>query len=187
MKLYGSYTSPFVRHCRVALAQTGQNYTFAEADQATSGKLSPTKRVPFAEVDGLVLHDSAAILKYIREQAGQEFFSSVQDYDLFCLANTLLDTSINLFLLSKDGLTPAQSSYLTRQQERVDASLVALEKRDWGQVGADVSDGELRLACYLSWAIFRKLITITDWPNLQAMLARVDQHPSFANTHPALG
>lgn len=186
MKLYGSYTSPFVRHCRIVLAQTGTEYSFIETDYSASADQNPTKRVPFADTQVGRLHDSAAILKYVREQAGQSFFPSTQDYDLFCLANTLLDTSINLFLLSKENIGVAESQYLGRQQGRIESTLNDLEARDWSHVGSDLSDGELRLACYLSWAIFRGLMDIAKYPNLQRMLTRVDQHPSFANTHPAL-
>lgn len=186
MKLFGSFTSPFVRHCRIALLQTKQPFDFVPTDQATSADLTPTKRVPFAQVAGGTLHDSAAILKHIREAAGEAFFPDVADYDLFCLANTLLDTSINVFLLGNEGITGDQSTYLKRQQGRIDATLATLEQRDW-QVNSDaLSDGEIRLACYLSWAIFRQLIAIQDYPNLRAFLGQVDKQPVFANTHPAL-
>lgn len=187
MKLYGSLTSPFVRHCRVALAQTGQKFDFVLADHAASLTGTPTHRVPYAELaDGTLLHDSAAILKAIREQAGQPFFADVQDYDLFCLANTLLDTQVNLFLLNKDGVTAEQSSYVARQASRIEATLAALEARQW-QGDSALTDGELRLACYLSWASFRQLLDLQAYPNLRDLLARADQQPLFANTHPAMG
>ena len=32
MKLFGSYTSPYVRHCRIVLAQNGQDCEFVETD-----------------------------------------------------------------------------------------------------------------------------------------------------------
>ena len=36
MKLYGSYTSPFVRHCRIVLLETQQSCEFIETDQTSS-------------------------------------------------------------------------------------------------------------------------------------------------------
>jgi len=43
LELYGSYTSPFVRHCRIALLESGLAFTFVETDQVSSAKLSPTQ------------------------------------------------------------------------------------------------------------------------------------------------
>lgn len=51
MRLFGSYTSPFVRHIRTALADTGMEYEFVETDCSNSAALSPAQRVPF-------LHDA---------------------------------------------------------------------------------------------------------------------------------
>lgn len=47
MELFGSYTSPFVRHCRIALLETKTKFSFTETDFETSAKLSPAKRFPF--------------------------------------------------------------------------------------------------------------------------------------------
>ena len=47
MELFGSYTSPFVRHCRIALLETKTKFSFTETDFETSAKLSPAKKVPF--------------------------------------------------------------------------------------------------------------------------------------------
>ena len=73
MKLYGSVTSPYVRHVRVALAQSGFDYTFVEADYAMSAERSPTAKVPFFEDGDLTLTDSTSILKHVREKSGMEF------------------------------------------------------------------------------------------------------------------
>ena len=48
MKLFGSYTSPFVRHCRIVLAQHQQSYEFIPTDYAQSAQQTPTKRVPYS-------------------------------------------------------------------------------------------------------------------------------------------
>ena len=73
MKLYGSLTSPYVRHARIAIAQSGFQCEFEEADYARSAELSPTARVPFFEDGDLMLTDSSSILKYVREKAGTGF------------------------------------------------------------------------------------------------------------------
>ena len=47
MELFGSYTSPYVRHCRIAFKETGLAYSFTETDHDMSAKLSPAKRCLF--------------------------------------------------------------------------------------------------------------------------------------------
>ncbi|RUO42073.1 glutathione S-transferase [Pseudidiomarina aestuarii] len=185
MKLYGSYTSPFVRHCRIVLALNQQEFEFIPTDRAGAATGSPTQRVPFFRHDDVKLHDSAAILRYLRERAEQPFCTDSSDFDLFCLVNTALDTTVNLFLLEMDGLTGEQSSYLKRQESRVETVLAELEKYALPDAGP-YTDGQLRLACYLSWAVFRKRIDIQQYPRLQQFLAAIDGHAWFANTHPAL-
>ncbi len=189
MKLYGSYTSPYVRHCRIVLAECGVAHQFIEADYATSAKLSPTARVPFLDDGDRRLHDSASILKHIRSKAGQDFMADIDDFETFLLANTGLDTSINLFLLEKEGLLPKDVPYLARQQARVESVMSELDAR-CGTTGepehASFSDGLLRVGCFLSWALFRQRLTIDKHRHLLALMARLDADPGFARTHPSL-
>lgn len=189
MKLYGSYTSPFVRHCRIVLAECGVDHEFVEADYASSAKLSPTARVPFLDDGDLHLHDSASILKHVRSKADQDFMTDIDDFETFLLANTGLDTSINLFLLEREGLLPKDVPYLARQQARVESVLSELDARcaSTGEPEqATFSDGLLRVGCFLSWALFRQRLTIDKHRHLLALLARLDADPGFARTHPSL-
>lgn len=57
MKLFGSYTSPFVRHCRIVLALNEQKFELVPTDYAQSAQNSPAKRVPYFTHNGLKLHD----------------------------------------------------------------------------------------------------------------------------------
>ncbi len=193
MKLYGSYTSPFVRHCRIALLEGqelegGLECEFIETDADSSAKLSPTKKVPFLQdmKNGkeVALTDSASILMYLREQSGKEFFNDAQDFNLFCNVNTVLDASVNLFFLEKfDQLGPEQSSYLTRHKERVQSALEHMNESQYS-TQAPFSDGELRLACFLDWGLFRKRINIDGLGNLQALLDAARNYKLFAQTAP---
>lgn len=188
MKLHGSYTSPYVRHCRIALAQTDQDFELVETDYAASARQSPAARVPFTTDGDRMLTDSASILRLIRERAGQRFFPDLEDYDLFLLANTGLDTAINLFLLERDGLGPTQSPYLARQQQRVDDVLKALDANEWVQrqdAAEPYSDGLLRVGCFVSWGLFRVRLSIDSHPNLRRLLARLDDDEYFSDTHPS--
>ncbi|MDX1706578.1 glutathione S-transferase [Pseudidiomarina sp.] len=185
MKLFGSYTSPYVRHCRIVLAMNQQNYQLIPVDFSTSAGQSPTKRVPYFEHNGVKLHDSAPIIRYLRDLAGQPFCADAIDFDLFCMVSTAMDTEINLFLLERDGLTPEHSAYLQRQRDRIDSILADLNDRELPTEGP-YTDGQLRLACYLSWAQFRQRLDIHQWPALQQFLVSLNSQPWFANTHPAL-
>jgi glutathione S-transferase len=195
MKLYGSYTSPFVRHCRIALlegqAQGSLECEFIETDIVGSGKLSPTKKVPFlqdinqgVEVE---LTDSASILMYLREQSGQAFFNDASDFNLFCNVNTVLDASVNLFFLElKDNILPTEGSYLERHQERVLSALSYFNESQYSSQ-APFTDGELRLACFLDWGLFRKRISLEGLDNLQALLNAARNYDVFSNTAPPEG
>ncbi|NRA23666.1 MAG: glutathione S-transferase family protein [Oleispira sp.] len=199
MKLYGSYTSPFVRHCRIALLEGQAHGTleceFIETDIVSSGKLSPTKKVPFLidekqdanTGNDIELTDSASILMYLREQSGEKFFNDAQDFNLFCNVNTILDASVNLFFLElKDNILPKEGSYLERHQERVLSALSYFNESQYS-LQAPFTDGELRLACFLDWGLFRKRISLEGLDNLQALLKAARSYDVFAKTAPPEG
>ncbi len=185
MILYGSYTSPFVRHCRVALAQSGFDFEFVEADYAMSAEKSPTAKVPFFS-DGMTdLTDSSSILKFVREKAGQQYLKDIEDFELFTMTNTVLDSSINLFLLENEGFGPGQIDYLSRQHNRVESGLNELNRRF--SADSDLSlDSSLRCACFLDWALFRDRITLDGLDNLRGLLDSANQIESFTSTSPTL-
>lgn len=183
MKLYGSFTSPFVRHCRLALIETGTPHEFVEANYDDSARLSPIQKVPFLRSENIELNDSASIVKYIREQAGQSFCSDAEAFDMFCVTNTVLDASVNLFLLEKEGITPADSNYLQRQANRVKTGLRALET-EATDPELDWHDGSIRLAGVTEWLDYRQRIDLTAYPALRAWLAKAREHRSFVETAP---
>lgn len=184
MKLYGSYTSPFVRHCRIVLARTGQSCDFVDTDYVASAEQSPACRVPFLSDGDRVLTDSASILRDLRERAGLRFLEDLAEFDFFLLVNTALDSSINLFLLEKDGLTPDQSPYLARQRRRVSQCLDWLENALREQALPADGDGLLRLGCFLSWALFRERLTLDGHPGLAEFQRKFELDPVNAETHP---
>lgn len=183
MKLYGSYTSPFVRHCRIVLLETQTGCDFIETDQATSAVQSPTKRVPFLEDGDVFLTDSSAIIKYLREKSGQPWMSSAKELDEYCLATTALDTTVNLFFLKRDGVDTEAYEYTRRQAARIQSTLEELNKLSLPTT-APYNDAHLRLACYLGWALFRQRITLDGLENLQIFLNGANQYTPFVDTAP---
>lgn len=183
MKLHGSYTSPFVRHCRIALMQEGIEFDFVETDHALSAQTSPAAKVPFLTAGDLLLTDSSSILKYIREQSGGRFLAELDDYENFALTNTVLDSMINVFLLENEGFGPEQIQYLARQKNRIDSALATLNQRINPADGI-TRDSALRCACFIDWALFRKRASFEGYDNLLALLAAANEVQLFVDTAP---
>ncbi|MCE2594861.1 glutathione S-transferase N-terminal domain-containing protein [Motilimonas cestriensis] len=184
MQLFGSFTSPYVRHCRLVLAQTGLECEFVETDAVASAELSPTKKVPFLIDGALTLTDSVVILKYLREKAGQVFFSEMKDFELFAMVNTVMDATVNIFFLEKqDNIQVSDSQYLQRQQGRVESGLACLNQAALTDK-LPLSDGQLRLACFLDWGVYRQRIDLTPYSALAALLTLAKTDPQFTATAP---
>lgn len=183
MQLFGSYTSPFVRHCRIALLETGLDCEFVETDYAESARRSPTQKVPFLQDKEVMLFDSCSILKYLREKAGGVYFADVNEYDRFNMVNTSMDAVVNLFLLGKEGVTPATTNYLKRQQARVLTSLEEMNRFDL-PAQAPFNDAELRLACFIDWVRFRNLLDLTPYPQLTDLVDQAYHYEPFQATRP---
>lgn len=187
MRLFGSLTSPYVRHCRIALIQAGIEHELVATDYAASAHLSPTRRVPFLEDGDLRLTDSASILRHVREARGQAFLPDILDFDFFLLASTALDTTVNLFLLERDGIKPEACAYLQRQADRIESSLTELDARTRQhpeRARPLQSDALLRLGCFLAWALFRERLEIRAYPALGELLKACEQQEAFAQTRP---
>jgi glutathione S-transferase len=183
MELFGSYTSPYVRHCRIVLMQLGQAFTLIPTDNDASAKGSHTKRVPYLKDGDRVYRDSMTIVQYARSKAGQAFLADLDDAERFYLANTALEATVNIFQLEKDGITPSQSPYLQRQAARVESILETLDESPL-EIKGSGSDSVLRLACYFGWALFRQRIDLTPHPNLVKFVERAQKIPHFAETAP---
>lgn len=187
MILFGSYTSPYVRHCRIALNTAGLEYTFTEADYAASDRGSPTKKVPFLEDGDLKLTDSSSILLYIKQKNGEAGFVDVNDFELYALVNTTMDSEINIFLLTKEEGVAA-SGYIKRQRARVQSGLAHL---NFLMESADIkehqyTDGQLRLACLLDWGLFRQRFSLDEYPALQQFLSTIQTWDAFKSTEPVI-
>jgi glutathione S-transferase len=186
MELFGSYTSPYVRHCRIVLMQLGQAFTFVETNYDQSAQGSPTKRVPYLRDGDRRLTDSSSILNHLRRKAGQTFLADIEDAERYHLANTALEATVNVFQMEKDGIGPSQSPYLQRQSARAQAILATLDK-DKLEIGVPPSDGVIRVACFLGWALFRKRIDLGPYQNLSAFFERAQRIAHFAETAPPAG
>jgi glutathione S-transferase len=186
MKIYGSYTSPFVRHCRIALLETGLKCEFIEIDATQSAEISPTKKVPLLVDGDITLTDSSSILRYLREKSGASFMADINDFELFNMTNTVMDACVNIFFLEKfDAITSEQSTYLSRQKARVLSGLVALNESPI-DAQLPLPDGLLRLACFLDWGVYRERIDLKKLNNLTRLLDLARTDKNFINTSPPI-
>ncbi len=183
MQLYGSYTSPYVRHCRIALAESGLPFELVETDQSASARLSPTQRVPFLADGPLQLNDSLAILAHIRQRQGQQLPTGPERLNLLCLATTVLDTAINLFFMERDGVTANSLPYLQRQQARIHSALAELEQQPL-PLAAPYDDADLRIGVMIGWTQFRQRIDFSAYPRLHAFHQALLGYAPFAETQP---
>jgi glutathione S-transferase len=183
MELFGSYTSPFVRHCRVVLLQLGQPFDFVETDMAASSQKSPTKRVPFLRDGARQLTDSSTILQYVRQKAGQPFLAEIEDAERYHLANTCLASAVNIFQFERDKIAVSQSAYLQREEARVKTILTTLND-DPLPTGDTAADSVLRVACALGWLLFRNRISLEPYPKLTRFLERAQSIRHFQETAP---
>ncbi|WP_299594149.1 glutathione S-transferase [uncultured Microbulbifer sp.] len=184
IKLFGSLTSPFVRHCRIALMQSGLEWEMVELDIHTNEDPgTPTLRVPFLEDGDVKLTDSTSIVKYVREKSGQVFIPGAKDLDRYCLANTLLDAAINLFLLERSGIDISANKYTCRQQKRVEMILSELDLAPLPQAG-HLDDADYRVAVGVAWGQFRNRFSIDAHANLQGLLEIAGKDPIFVETKP---
>lgn len=186
MKIYGNSPSPFVRHCRIALIESGLDFEFLiDTDYQLSRQRSPTQRIPFLEYeeDGKtkVLTDSSSILRYVREKSGKVYLPTVEQLNDFCTVTTLMDAQVNIFLLKKEGLTSDKVNYLKRQENRIQTGLEEFEGMNLSSQ-APWSDVELRLACFLDWVRFRNHFSLESFPELLAFLERIGAYPPFIET-----
>jgi len=183
MKLYGSYTSPYVRHCRIVIEQLGLDCDFVEADYAMSAEKSPSMKVPFLQDGDLYLTDSTSILFHFYSKAGKPFITSAEEMDLYAMTNTLMDASINLFLLEQDGVTPETSQYLVRQATRIEKGLDTLASSN--VLNTDENNiAATRLYCFLAWGIFRNRISLAERPKLEAYVNKMGSYSAFKKTVP---
>lgn len=183
MILYGSFTSPYVRHCRIELISQSTPFEFIETDYAGSDKGSPTKRVPYLHDGDLMLTDSSSILMHLRHKARLSFIETAQEMEHYSLASTAQDAAINLFLLEREGQTPSNNEYLERQSQRVMTSLAALNDKTYSDTD-NYTLAEVRTACLLAWGLYRERFEITEFNTLKAFLAQISDWQPFADTVP---
>lgn len=76
-----------------------------------------------------------------------------------------------------------KSTYLTRQQARIESGLSELNNKSFSQI-LPLTDAETRLAIFVDWIRFRDLFSLAIYPHLQQLLALANTDPNFLSTAP---
>lgn len=196
MKLFGSFTSPYVRRIRILCLELGIPFemfdTMTEVGQKELREKNPLWKVPYAEVDGKKIWDSHTITDYIFETKGFGNFREKNHKEKWEEANLLtaidqcLDNAILLFYLHKEGIGSDAAPYLTKNSLRVSSILNYVKSKLNGH--SFFSDGKLgtsELALYttLDWMLFRSVLPIED-PVFLNFLKHYQTLKSFQDTAP---
>lgn len=190
MKLYGTTTSPFVRRVRVVAAEVGEPIemidTAPDAGQAKLREVSPIRKVPVAIVDGRTIYDSRVIIDWLTTTRGWGTIAPPVDrwreQNLLNAIDGVLDSIIQLFYLSRDGVPAEGSPYAERQLGRADAIFEWVGKELAGSTTFGLS--ELSLICALDWMDFRKTFPTEKLAALTPLRDRWRERASLVSTRP---
>jgi len=206
MKLHASNATPYGRKVRIVLAELGLDYErdqtgASERPSEALARLNPALRVPILEDGEMVLFESTLIIEYLLSRhPGRAADAPApalacaltrpaqhwEDHKLLGVLDALLESIANLRQLALSGIQPEQSSYLQRQQERIQRILDWLEPRaePEGLLPGSFSVQDATLVCALD---FGERYAVFPWrgrPRLEALHARLSQRPSVAGTRP---
>ena len=204
MKLLGSHGSPFVRKVRVVMAEKKLDYAFVTEDVwAADTKISecnPLGKVPCLVMEGAeALFDSRVIVEYLDTLSpvgklipamGRER-AEIKTWE--ALADGLMDAAILARLEANwTGRTPAQRSqaWIDRQMLKIHAAVKAMSTGLGDKpfcTGVHLTLADVAVGCALGYLDFRfpQIDWRSDHPNLQRLLEKLAQRPSFADTQPA--
>jgi glutathione S-transferase len=192
MILIGQYDSPFVRRVAIALRLYGFHFehrpwsTFGDADKIAA--YNPLRRVPTLVLDdGYSLIESATILDYLDDLAGEEAMIANlgperrQALKICALATGLADKAVSLlyeFVLRKDH---PSKIWVERCETQIGDVLDALEKERaaitspfW--FGVKIGHADIAAACALRFVgeAHPKLFDPTRYPALADHAARCE-------------
>jgi glutathione S-transferase len=200
MKLYGSFTSPYVRKVRIVLVEKKMECEFIQEDvwspQSTLSQLNPLGKVPVLVLDdGTCIYDSRVIVEYLDSRApihrlipdGGRERTEVKVWE--ALSDGLQDAAIAMLLENKRAAEVRSSGWLARQAVKVDEALAymarSLGKSPWCH-GRSFTLADIAMGTALGYLSFR--FPENNWqktyPNLLAHYEKLMSRDSFRDTVP---
>lgn len=196
MKLYSNAASPFARKCRVIAHELGlklEEIRTLPMQEPEFRKINPLGKIPALILDdGSVLIDSPVICEYLNHAGGGKFFPADSIWKaatgrwkalgLQALGDGLADAAVAWMIEGRQQ--PVNETTRARHMAAVLAALGALERVKFA---ADITIGEISVACALGYVAFR--MPDLDWkashPNLSDWYAKFCEYPSMKATAPA--
>ena len=204
MKLIGSFTSPYVCKVRIVMAEKKLDYQFVTEEVWSAStrihESNPLGKVPCLIMDGHeAVFDSRVIVEYLDTLSpvgkliptGGRERAEVKTWE--ALADGVLDAAL---LARMENVwadrTPEQRSqaWIDRQLRKVDDSLAAMSRALGDNPycsGIHLSLSDIAVGCALGYLNFRfpQIDWATRHPNLNRLLDKLMQRPSFIDTQPA--
>ena len=182
IKLYGSSTSPYVRRIRLFLLENQLDYEWHPVDIYNPQehqqilKISPTLRLPVAEINNEVIWDSFLIQQRLLSKP----LNFAQQKQLF-LVNEANDAAVYLFQSEKFNVDPTYQGKPAQQcLVRLSALLEHVEKHfelSWDIIG-------IAVFCLLDWGILRGVIDLSKFPKLTQFTLEQAHQDSVKLTDP---
>lgn len=188
--LIGSPRSPYVRICRLLLAQHGLDYEFRilnfvdkPEDAEVLAKETPINRVPILLDGEHKIFDSRVIVNYLSRKHAWRALTWEEENFVSAIYATM-EAGVTLFLLKRDGFDiDADGFFLSRQRNRIPDSLDYVKtwaeklepKKDWAYPA-------ISLFCALYWLNKRSLVRLGDYPALADFQERFASMPGVGDT-----
>ncbi len=197
LTVFGTTTSPYVRRVRVVAKEVGVDVelvdTFDDDGQASMREVNPIWKVPTASVGELHMLDSSTICAYLIETRGPGPMArtrndSIHEHNLLTVIDGALDSLINVFYLTRDGVTEASSAYVRKQHERAASAMAWLEQWATGPWLSQVHQlgmPEVAMVTTVDWMRFRDTYDVSKHPKLVELADHWGQRESFSSTLPA--
>lgn len=191
LKLYGSYTSPFVRKLRLLL-WGNKNLEFIAINylEENDGKLlreiNPLNQIPLL-IDGeQKIYDSRIIFNYLANKLKLAPLS-IEDENRLSAIDTAMSSGVSLFSIRKGGIDIVNTDhyYILRQKERLPSIFHYLApwvktlepQKDWNYL-------TMSLYSLVYWLELRDIYHCQSHLEIEAFMARFKQCPGVQETNP---
>lgn len=170
MKLYGSFTSPFVRKCRITALEAGVDDRIKFANTVVmdpnADHPNPLNLVPSFQTDaGDLMVDSPLICDYLRSLGDKTESDDWADRTLVALADGMTDRAVSITLESRRPEHEQSPAWVARWTDAILATVTELETR----TPNTFTPGAIALTCALGYLDFRH--AKIDWRNGHDLLA----------------
>ncbi len=198
MELIGAGASPFVRKCRVVLAETGQDdirfvdiMTTPLNTSPEAAAANPLGKIPaLTRDDAPALYDSRVIIRFLDDRAGAGLYPEARLWDTLVLEATaegIMEAAV--ISVYEKRFRPEEMWYepwLEAQWGKITSALDAIEDRWMSHLHGPFDASHIAVGCVLGYLDFRH--GDKDWrpghDALAAWYAGFAERPSMVATAP---